>query len=176
VVASLAAFAFLPGRMTPAVVRTDADLNFVANKAALSKLGGGDPADRGGLLSAIKMGAGLRKAVTNDRSASAISGKVVGDAAPPPHISLTPQEPVARSMPVEDDSDRQQKANHRQSVDWYSGLAADAGPQAVAEPSPMPSVVEDEEPPVEQPAQNTSKGADDDELAEFDMATSTFPS
>lgn len=148
----------------------------VANKAALSKLGGGNPADRGGLLSAIKMGAGLRKAVTNDRSASSISGKVVGDAAPPPHISLTPQEPVSRSVPAEDDSDRQQKANHRQSVDWYSGLAADAGPQAVAEPSPMPSVAEDEEPPMEQPAQNTSKGADDDELAEFDMATSTSPS
>lgn len=34
VAASLAAFAFLPGRMTPVVVRTDADLNFVANKAA----------------------------------------------------------------------------------------------------------------------------------------------
>ena len=32
--ASLAAFAFLPARMVPAVVRTDADLGFVINKAA----------------------------------------------------------------------------------------------------------------------------------------------
>jgi len=32
--ASLGAFAFLPGRMAPDVVRTDADMNFVANKLA----------------------------------------------------------------------------------------------------------------------------------------------
>ena len=146
----------------------------VANKAALSKLGGGNPSDRGNLLSAIKMGAGLRKAVTNDRSASSVTGKVVGDAAPPPHISLTPQEPEARAEPQQDDSDQQQKATNRQSVDWYSGLAADAGPQAIAEPSPMPSVAEDEEPPIDLPGQNVSASADnDDELAEFDMATST---
>ena len=34
--ASLAAFAFLPARMVPAVVHTDADLGFVINKAAFS--------------------------------------------------------------------------------------------------------------------------------------------
>lgn len=144
------------------------------NKAALSKLGGGNPGDRGNLLSAIKMGAGLRKAVTNDRSASSVSGKVVGDAAPPPHISLTPQEPEVSAPPAQDEPDFQQRAVNRQSVDWYSNLAADAGPQAVAEPSPMASVAEDEEPAIEQPAQDASAPADNDELSEFDMATSTF--
>lgn len=60
--------------------------------------------DRGALLSAIQGGARLRKAVTKDRSGSAISGRVIGDATPPVHINSTfnpPSPPQAPAPPLE---------------------------------------------------------------------------
>ena len=100
--------------------------------------------DRGALLNAIQGGARLRKAVTNDRSGSAISGKVIGDVAPPVHINAAPDQPssppalapaldpkLEHSFPgsfnppsmLSEDT----KNSHRLSVDWYAGLAADHG-------------------------------------------------
>ena len=147
----------------------------VANKAALSKLGGGDPGNRGDLLSAIKMGAGLKKAVTNDRSKSQVTGKVVGDTAPPPHINVTPQEhQPSNATPDDNAEDVERKNANRQSVDWYSGLAADSGRQPAAEPSPMASVAEDEEPEYVAQPNGDSGGAPKDELSEFDMNTSRY--
>lgn len=155
-----------------------------ANKAALAKLGGGDPSDRGGLLAAIQAGKGLKKAVTNDRSSAPVSGKVIGDAGPPAHISAIPrehtppssaEEPTPPARPAMAD----QKSFNRQSVDWYQGLAADVGSQGVAEPSPMASVAEDEEP--EYPAKPKATGpapaaaaaaaSPENDLSEFDMST-----
>lgn len=84
----------------------------------------------GALLGAIQGGAKLKKAVTNDRSGSAISGRVVGDAAPPNPPSPPPA-PAENSFPDSFDPPSMlsegAKNSHRISVDWYAGLAADHG-------------------------------------------------
>ena len=99
---------------------------------------------RSALFSSIQGGAKLRKAVTNDRSGSAISGKVIGDAAAPAHIHATfnPPSPPPVPAPALDSqlepsfsdssnppnvSSEDTKNSHRLSVDWYAGLAADHG-------------------------------------------------
>ena len=94
------------------------------------------PGDRGALLSAIQGGARLRKAVTNDRSGSALSGRVIGDAAPPPHVNV--------GAPPPEPSSHGDSGAGRQSVDWYMGLAADQGSHVSRDPS-LPSMGEEEE-------------------------------
>ena len=94
--------------------------------------------DRGALLGAIQSGTRLRKAVTNDRSASAFSGRVLGDAAPHPNVSAAPDPPAQTSHPENNGH------QSRQSVDWYMGLAADQGARASQEPS-LPSMGEEDD-------------------------------
>ncbi|TFK45949.1 hypothetical protein OE88DRAFT_1639082 [Heliocybe sulcata] len=111
--------------------------------------------DRSALLGAIQGGARLRKTVTNDRSSAPVSGKVLGDAAPPEHINAAPRlpspppivqpaaispDPAAAAMPTMPSMDS--KSTNRQSVDWYAGLAADQG-GAYQEQLP-PTIEEDE--------------------------------
>ncbi|KAF7972256.1 hypothetical protein HWV62_18572 [Athelia sp. TMB] len=96
------------------------------------------PADMGALLGAIQGGAKLRKAVTKDRSAAAVSGKVLGDTAPPPHINAAPRPASPPSPPRAPTS----KENNRQSVDWFAGMAADHGASANAH---MPATIEEDE-------------------------------
>lgn len=109
--------------------------------------GGGD---RSALLDAIQSGARLRKAVTNDRSAAAVTGQVIGDPSPPVHVNAAPRNasppPSLTAFPPIEDLDIStgftRDNTHRQSVDWYAGLAADQG--AVYHMPPMAE--EDEEP------------------------------
>ncbi|WWD16911.1 hypothetical protein CI109_101343 [Kwoniella shandongensis] len=97
-----------------------------APPAAVANLGGGNPEQsRGALLSAIQGGARLRKAQTVDKSGPGAAGKVVGDASPPEHIKNAPRPASPAAAAAE--ADESFNVNpHRQSVDWYQGLAADA--------------------------------------------------
>ncbi|KAI6037806.1 hypothetical protein EDC04DRAFT_2868580 [Pisolithus marmoratus] len=116
------------------------------------------PGDRGALLSAIQGGAALRKTVTNDRSAAATAGKVVGDNIVPAHINSTPRPPsplsppapaaralsaneVPEPLPVE--STLTSKHRPAESVDWYNELAADHAGQVTLDH--LPETVEEEE-------------------------------
>ncbi|KDQ59802.1 hypothetical protein JAAARDRAFT_56764 [Jaapia argillacea MUCL 33604] len=127
--------------------------------APVAVAAGGD--GRNALLSAIQGGARLRKAVTNDRSSAPVSGKVLGDTAPPPHINAAPRplsppsvsppppasEPVPPALNVPSMSSQ---SSNRQSVDWYAGLAADQ--EAVYHDQLPPMAEEDEaEPPTASP-------------------------
>ncbi|KAF8589690.1 hypothetical protein K439DRAFT_300209 [Ramaria rubella] len=93
-------------------------------------LGGAPPADRGALLSQIASGTPrLRKTKTNDRSTAAISGVVLGDAAPPPHINtqLSPSRTAESLVPESFTTESTEMSRHsnRQSVDWQVDLAAE---------------------------------------------------
>ncbi|TFK20128.1 hypothetical protein FA15DRAFT_600278 [Coprinopsis marcescibilis] len=109
---------------------------------------------RGALLSSIQGGLKLRPTKTVDKSGPALSGKVIGDAAPPAHVNSAPRPasppppaPVySSSSPVAESPSEEfsAKSNNRQSVDWMSNrAAADAGITSAA--PRLPSTIEADE-------------------------------
>ena len=132
--------------------------------------------DRSALLSAIQGGKQLKKTVTNDRSAAPVSGQVLGDSAPPPHINVDPR-PVSPPIPVNPlpppvmHQQDPAPASKRQSVDWYAGLAADQGIHY----APLPGTIEEDEEAVAAPvphiqvSQHVSEGEVPEENTEDPM-------
>lgn len=101
---------------------------------------------RGALLQSIASGARLRPTKTVDRSTVLGAGAVLGDAAPPEHIiqprRSSPSPPPQVEPPVSNGH------AHKESVDWYADLAADAAPPPPPPPPPPPALssVTEEEP------------------------------
>lgn len=111
------------------------------------------PGDMSGLMRSIQGGLKLRPAKTVDKSAPPVSGRVLGDTAPPPHINLAPRPatpPQSITPPPVDDylptpaamtHEGSSRSSNRQSVGWFADRAADAG----VEVQRLPSTNEEDE-------------------------------
>jgi hypothetical protein len=100
--------------------------------------------DVNALMQSIQVGMKLRPTKTVDRSAPPVSGRVLGEVTPPPHISATVQ-PVSPStvqprIPPLVSGTR----SDRQSIGWFADRAADVG-IAPDEIQRLPSTLEDDE-------------------------------
>ncbi|KAH8923006.1 hypothetical protein BT69DRAFT_1319808 [Atractiella rhizophila] len=134
--------------------------------------GGGGGDGRGALLSQIQGGLRLKKAVTNDRSAAGVSGKVIGDPSPPVQKYVPPPSPPTPPLdavePPLHSEDSPADAHKRQSVDWYNSLAS-SGLSPITQPPRLETTVEEPEEQVGLPSiQVDSTAVDTDE---FDMTT-----
>ncbi|KAG5637919.1 hypothetical protein H0H81_002680 [Sphagnurus paluster] len=118
------------------------------------------PGDVSDLLRSIQGGLKLRPAKTVDKSGPPVSGRVLGDAAPPDHINAAappraPSPPAVTPSPDSYESQSQylpepaamdqgsSKSSNRQSVGWFSERAADLG--AAGEVERLPSMTEQDE-------------------------------
>ncbi|KAL1691657.1 hypothetical protein GGG16DRAFT_91161 [Schizophyllum commune] len=140
----------------------------MAAPAAAPPAGG---AGRGALLASIQSGARLRKVQTVDKSGPQVSGQVLGDTAPPPHISAAPRMPSPPPPPAPEPEPMQRDNSNRQSVDWYAGLAADVGTPQVDK---MPSFAEEQEEPASVPdiqVHDAAPSGAPDPLADIDKST-----
>jgi hypothetical protein len=139
------------------------------------------PGDVSALMRSIQGGLKLKKAVTVDKSGPPVSGKVLGDTAPPAHINAAPRpvSPPARapSPPMLDREDESSRSSNRQSVDWYAGLAADARAPVDRMPSLPAMAEEDYEEPYAPPPAHVSvpdiqvEDAAPDLMADIDKST-----
>ena len=156
--------------------------------------------DRSALMNSIMAGTRLKKTVTNDRSQASVSGKVLGDNTLPSHINAAPSAPSPAPPPTfappafipapiaaspepsvhdDDDSYDNARANHRQSVDWYAGLAVDHRKATTA--VSLPPTVEEHEEPAAAPVpaihvHDASVESADDALADVDKTKGNFDS
>ncbi|KAF4614764.1 hypothetical protein D9613_003419 [Agrocybe pediades] len=126
------------------------------------------PPDTNALMRSIQGGMKLRPTKTVDKSAPPVSGRVLGDVAPPAHINAAPRAasppppprapspppPAPETMPMSHEENSFSSSSNRQSVGWFADRAADAGvPPAHEEVSKLPSMTEadEEEPLTESP-------------------------
>jgi len=89
--------------------------------------------DVSALMQSIQVGARLKKAVTNDRSAAPVSGRVLGDPSPPSQAEVTASPtyhqspaPEPRSL-LEPIPEGRRGHAASQSIDWLGGLASEQG-------------------------------------------------
>ena len=123
------------------------------------------PPDTNALMRSIQGGMKLRPTKTVDKSAPPVSGKVLGDTAPPSHISNAPRPaspPRAHTPPrgsIQEpqfpapgpmSNDDEGRSSNRQSVGWFADRAADAG-ATPAEINKLPSTIEADEEEGESP-------------------------
>ncbi|KAF8888235.1 hypothetical protein BD779DRAFT_1524285 [Infundibulicybe gibba] len=107
------------------------------------------PGDVSALMRSIQGGAKLRPAKTIDKSAPPVSGKVLGDTAPPAHINATPRpaSPPQSTPPslfpetTPMDNGNSSRSSNRESVGWFANRAADGGVPI----EHMPSTQEEDE-------------------------------
>ena len=117
------------------------------------------PPDTSALMSSIQGGLKLRPTKTVDKSAPPVSGRVIGDVAPPAHINTAPRpasppiahfaaDPVAvppTMMANDEGSGASGRSMNRQSVGWFADRAADAGAVSPVDVQRLPSTAEEEE-------------------------------
>lgn len=135
------------------------------------------PGDRSGLMGSIQAGLKLRPARTVDKSGPPVSGRVLGDTAPPPHINAIPRPASPPRLPEPSPmahEDRSSISSHRQSVGWFADRAADVGVEIQRLPSTREEDEEDETAkaaPASIPAIHVDEAAPDavsDHMADID--------
>lgn len=117
----------------------------------------------------------------NDRSSAPVSGKVLGDAAPPPHVSAAPRVPSPEyHTPVETEAPHpppmeSTRSANRESVDWYAGLAAEGSTAQRGPSEPLPATVEEEEEPATAvPEIQVNSSNESDALADVDTGVGKY--
>jgi len=121
------------------------------------------PPDTSALMSSIQGGLKLRPTKTVDKSAPPVSGRVIGDVAPPAHINAAPRPasppaPVSRvaadpvgvptavpTMMADEGSSASARSMNRQSVGWFADRAADVGAVSPVDVQRLPSTAEEGE-------------------------------
>lgn len=111
------------------------------------------PGDVSALMQSIQGGMKLRPTKTVDKSAPPVSGRVIGDTAPPLHINVNvpppptsqpnyPERVSSLPQPTSMMDEAPPKMSNRQSVGWFTTRAADAGVSPVDQ---LPATVEEED-------------------------------
>ncbi|KAF8638846.1 hypothetical protein AX17_001904 [Amanita inopinata Kibby_2008] len=116
-----------------------------ASTTATTPTGAGDV---NALMQSIQGGMKLRPTKTVDKSGPPVSGRVLGDAAPPAYINtISGPQTTVQTLPEPDLMVTQEhsKSDNRQSVDWFANRAVDAGVSTFSTVDKLPATVEEEE-------------------------------
>jgi len=142
-----------------------------------------DPGDVSALMRSIQGGMKLRPAKTVDKSGPPVSGRVLGDPTPPPHISAgvanTPSSST-QGLP-EPPMENSRSNDNRQSVDWFANRAVDVGlSSSWIDVLPAPREEEEQEEQLPVPTIRVDETNIQDEanglLSDIDKSTGQTPS